>query len=860
MAHDVGAMVPAIPEATPPPLEVDQDLTKFFLDLKEKCEKLHSAEWLAIKRQWVRARNYFDGRQYGDVNESCVWVDYPTKPGEISYTVNAYQAHIQTALTEISKGNTNLSFSHIAPNSRYGQLIAQIAEKRYQTHRRRLFKTSKQIQENLSLLLNGVAARYTYFNENGRYDKSPIMGESEVEGDSSKACAECMSPMDGDECPNCGSTEVAEINAPGFKAKAIVGYSQVQGGENCWESIDPLGMIWYLNASCVEETPFIGWKQVILRDVLEAKFPDRKITGGVRSLELNYQASSRSAAPQSWSTQTGDTGNTSSAEFEQWWFDPSMYSGYVLKSSIKLRNGSTLPQGMKLGQAFPKGLYLAINGKSILDVWNEDKDKKWSIAPYVTRIGTMVGAGTSAALQDQDTINDLRNLQMTSIMNDSFRKEFVNSQYIEPENIPNDPTERAVVTNLPQGGKIVGQAIDILPGSPLSTDAYEMSNTLNQQMQMVLGTFSGNQLGAPDLQAVKNTAAGMQMWREMTVGRFYPMLAVRAEMLDQAQAYQLLENDQKYLTPQQWQEVKGDYDEEGLKAFLNCDLCKELVIEVADNSFMPKSLSQMQAGLEGFGMFVANTQTPPDSEMGSYAAEIFGIPEHIFGKEATVSAAYVAIGLFKDQADPIVQELGDIPSFDINDPQVSMLAQLVVEEANSPISFEMDDLSTYADALRDWWKTDDGRNASNVLKAAVHYRMKEIDLAAVQKTQKELTLQMASQQPMIQAQQQAAMAQSQAEAQANGANDEAQRQHEADIADREQANNEQQMQAEAVGRAMDSEQSDVEHQRQMQMMGAQDQMAEREHSRQMAMKDKDIQLAKIKKTEKKSEPKPSGKK
>lgn len=839
-------LAPVQEHEKPPALEIGEDFAKFLLELKEKCQRLNESEWLGIKRQMIRARNYFDGRQYGDVNDACQWVDYPKRPGEISYTVNAYQAHIQTALMEISKGNTDLNFSHVSPDSRYGVLIAKIAESRYKTHRRKLFTAVKQQQENLSLLLNGVAARYTYFcQDSDRSEKIPIMGESDVTGESIKACKECSAPSEG-ECPQCGSTEVVDIEAPGFKAKAIVGYGEQAAGENEFETVDPLGLIWYLHAADTKSSPFIGWKQAILTDVLQTKYPDIAIKGGIKSVELSYLSSTSGSTPQAGMGHDG--GDKATAEFEQWWFDPSLYANYVLKAEIKLRNGTVLPQGTKLGQAFPKGMYAAYNNLNILDLGRESKNDKWSIAPYVTRLGTMVGGGTSAALQDQDTINDLRNLQMASIMNDSFPKEFVDAQYLEPENIPNDPTERAVVTNIPAGQRIIGTAIDRLPPAPLSSDAYAMSEILNGQMQMVLGTFSGTQSGMPDLKAVQDTAAGMQMWREMTIGRFYPMLSVRADRLDKEQALQLLENDQKYLTPQQWEKVKGDYDKEALKAFLNCNLREDLIIEVTDNSFMPLSESQLQANLLGYSKFFAETQGALGDEFNAHAAKLFQIPQTIIGREAQVQTAYRDIGLFREQAIPIVGELGDIPSFDINDPTVAAIAQLVVAEANCPVSFEMDDLNTYMDSLRDWWQTDGGRDSSNVLKAAILWRAKEIDEAKVLEQQKALSLQMAAQAPAMEAQMQMAQQQAAAEAEANGAEAQAQRQHELEMSDREAEARDTDMQARLIEHAANSEQGDIGHQRQMEMNAQQEEMSEREHQRELQRKDKDKELAKAKKS------------
>jgi hypothetical protein len=828
--RQIGSLVPVDPKQEPE-LVVDVELTKFLNDLKDRCAKLNSAEWLNIKRQMVRARNYFDGRQYGTVNEACQWVDYERRPGEISYTVETYQAHIQTALTEISKGSTSLSFSHVAPDSRHGQMIAQIAETLYKTFRRKLFTVPKQQQENLSLLLNGVASRYTYFCEQSdRTEKVPMMGESDVQGDSIKACAECGYPIESGECPGCGSTEVTEISAPGYKAKAVVGYGDVASGENDYDVPDPLGLTWYLYAEHITKTPFVGWKQVILKDVLETKYKGSKIMGGINSPELNYQAGLKSSTPASIE---GTQGSTDMAELEQWWFEPSLYAKFTVGKDTKLRNGSAIPAGTKLGQVFPKGLYVAYNSSNILDIWPENKNDKWTIAPYVTRMGTMVGAGTSAALATQDQLNDLRNLQMASILNDAFAKEFVDAQYIDAENIPNDPSERAVVNNIPPGQRIIGTAIDRLPPSPLSSDAYAMTETLSGEMQMVLGTFSGTQTGMPDLKAVQDTASGMQMWREMTVGRFYPMLAIRADQLDREQALQLLKNCQKYYSPEQWEKYKGDYDKEPLQAFLKANLDEELIVEVANESFMPISTSQQQANALGYAKYFVETKGSMGDEMNAHVAKLFHIPTEIIGNEATQTAAYTAVQAFKDQSDSVVETYGDLPSFDINDPQIMQMAQLVVEEADMPISFEMDDLSTYADTLRDWYNKDDGRHATNLLKSAVHFRMMEIDQAALKKQQKELTLQMAAQAPAMQAQAQQQAQQQQAEAEAQNAGQADQREHEKEMSDREMAGKQMDANNQLNQSQIQSQESQAQRDHDAMMKQQEAQMANDQHQREM---------------------------
>jgi hypothetical protein len=807
----------ALPEANPeitaekaPDFSIDTDTADWLRNLKSKCEKLNESDWLNIKRQMLRARNYFDGRQYGDVTPQLQWQDYPKQVGEISYTAPTYQAHVQTAQTEMSKGTTQLSFSHVSGESRRGTLIAKIADLRFKAHKRKTFNSTKKTQENLNLLLSGVAIRYTFTKDCDYKHKTPKLGDKVTAGESVSTCSECYAPMSGPKCEICGNDSIAEIKTPDFSMKTIVGYDEVAAKESDWIAADPIGFIWYLHATTVRETPFVIWKQAFLTETIQAKYKDVKIKEGVKSPELTYKAYGEAATPAERAMGTDEA--TGKCELHFCWFDPPMYANYVPKQDLKLRRGVVAPANVPLGKTWPNGVLIVFNDKTILDIEGEDKNTKLTIAPYVTRIGSMIGAGTSSALDDQDTKNDLRNLHMQSIYNDAFRKEFVDPQFIDPDQIPANPTERAVLRSSPPGGKIVGSAVDALPPSPLSSDAYAMEERIDGEMQMLMGTFSGTQNGMPDLKAVQDTAAGMQMWREMTIGRFYPMLETRADCLDREQAYQFLENDQKYLSPEQWNKVKGEYDEEAVQEFLNCDLREELIVEVVPESFMPVSTSQKQAGLMGWSKFIMETQAPPDSEISAHAADLFNVPKKLVANDAFESMAHVFIDACKEQSDAVISdpELGDLDNYELEDPTTRMLAELILNQANMPISFKMDNLSVLADTLKDWWATDEGRNSSNLLKATILLRMEEIDGAAIAKSHDDFNKTMQAQAPAMEMQAQAANAQMEQQNAANQAQVDAQGQQEQAKMDAEAQKRQEETEAKAVEKVVDLEQAEAE--------------------------------------------------
>jgi hypothetical protein len=394
---------------------------------------------------------------------------------------------------------------------------------------------------------------------------------------------------------------------------------------------------------------------------------------------------------------------------------------------------------------------------------------------------------------------------MKSIMTDAFAKEFVNAMYLEGENVPDDPTERAIVTNLPEGARIVGTVIDRLPPSPLSADAYALEEKILGSMTNQMGTMTTTMEGADGIQAAKTTATGYLAYQQQMLGKFAPMLSAKANLLDRNQAIQFLENELEYRTEKQWAEIAGDYGQEGVRAFRQCDIRKELIVEVAGESYMPDTLQDRRMKSQAYVELSTQAMIPPDSEMGAFLGEQYDIPKSLVGFDAAKSIAYEQIDAFKAIADQVVGALEDIPSFDIMlDPVALQMGQLITTQANKPISSPMDDLEAIRETFMDWWQTDAGRNASNALKAAILFRKEEIDMAIIQRTQADQQKALASQAPMMQAQAEQANAQAEAEGQ------NADRQIEADEAkDGRQAEmKEMEMTGKAVESVMSSEEND----------------------------------------------------
>jgi hypothetical protein len=257
----------------------------------------------------------------------------------------------------------------------------------------------------------------------------------------------------------------------------------------------------------------------------------------------------------------------------------------------------------------------------------------------------------------------------------------------------------------------------------------------------------------PDVGAMR-TASAYLAYRNTQMGRFAAPLATRADSLDKEQAYQFLENDQKHLTPEQWNEVKGDYGADAVKLFLSCDLSKELIVDVVGESYMPVTKQDGQAEVSAFGE-ILKAGVPPESEFAAFAADKFNIPKRLISFNAVQDATRVGVDKIKQVATQIVEQLGDVQNYDVkNDPKTLQLAQLVIQEAQLQVSPSMENHPAIIDALKDWWITDQARESNNLTKASVVLYEQLHELAIAQDAASKSELQQIAMAPQMQMQQQ----------------------------------------------------------------------------------------------------------
>jgi hypothetical protein len=733
---------------------VGDKLSMFLKRLRDDIETLNRERRLELFRQQIKAHKYFDGNFYGYVNANCEWVNIEREAGETWYSDNQLYPYIRTALMELSRTQTEVVVNANSESEKM-QNVAKFAQMRYNKNRERLFDALLKQTENAYAILNGVTYRYTFANwqaPGARKEKMPRLQRRDTDASPKAAlCTVCYRPKPEQtdmakeltdmakpaKC-RCGSELFREFDGFQSDKEVVIGYDEVPRCENAFMIPNPVGVIVSLTAARITETPFILWKQIILRSVLEQKYRGVMVPStGVHSMELRYITDQQRATPAQGtgtielgfgefdSNRTLDSANElEEIEFHQVWLDYAVYCNKSFPEDMPLSHGKVLKAGQKLGTMFPKGLYFAIAGDVVLDMWDEDKNRKWSSSPYGLRPGSMYGTGTSVALPDQELANDAIRLEMANAWSNGVPREFVDPAII-PE-ISADPQVPTIFHGEPGMSNVVGRGYAQAPATTLGPDVYAIRPKASEAIQAKTGAMSSSGSGGmSDTQKWGDTATAISIKRDLAVGRFSPDLQLMADLLDREQAYQFLENEKEFFTPEQWKELKGEYADETVKDFLKCDVRRDLNISIVPGSYMPKSDAQVQSKFITLAQLLPEVIQTGNPELVAHAFEVFGMPERMGAWTSDRSSAARITERYRALTDKYIEEFGDVPAPNLEDPMVRQVVELMDRHANAPIDVFLDNHDALAEAYRDQRATDEGREWSNLLIACISKRVLE---------------------------------------------------------------------------------------------------------------------------------------
>lgn len=734
------------------------------------------ADWLQILNSQARCVAYYDDRQYGEARDGR-WQDYQRRPGDIRPLDNQYKIQVDKLLMEIARAFPEIQTTASDPNDTKMVEGAKFAQYRLKTNRKRLLKKKFRLREAQALLLKTMTWRYTVFNKQAADSptvKNPRMAKKTYgQTRSLRTCGLCGGPMKpieaintatgiaamGDpenqsyKCAACGSNRVKMVEVSAQEREVVEGYDEVKGGCVQTYHIDPCMVRIALSArESVADSPFLWYTQMIARCILEAAYPGYKITNkGQLTEAAQYKRDAESApsnanmglAPyraQNTEDTTSDGGNQfEELQFDLFWLDPSVYAGRTWAKDQVLRGGRVLKAGQGLETLCPEGTCIAAtSANEILDLYPENKNKKWIFCVYGVREHALQGSGTNALLGPQDTRNDLKAYLILNNYINAGRREFIRSGSFTGNRLPT-MDQVAVIEQVPDDKPVEGWAHSMAPGNPLPQQSMDLYQSETGAMTEAAGTFSVDTKGTPFANATK-TATGIAAMRDDKVGRMGPNLMLISDM-EEEWSYQVLEQEQDNFSPERYlkmanQSVTAEdtdgsitFSAEGVEAFMNMDIRADLDIDTVQGSWMPKTPAEQQAALEAFGQFAATVTEkmgadPRGQELIAMAADVFGIPLKLNGWSATEHVAAARIQALADTCQGMEKrglKLQPVMAGenDEDQPTPELVQQVIINTPDAYIDNELDNHALFYSFYQEWWASDEGQSCSNLMRAVI---------------------------------------------------------------------------------------------------------------------------------------------
>ena len=779
-------------------LKHQQDAPELIDFLKKTIASIRdqrTADWLQILNSQARCVAYYDDRQYGEARDGR-WVDFQRRPGDIRPLDNQYKIQVDKLLMEVSRSFPEVKADASDPNDTHMVEGAKFAQYRLKTNRKRLLKKKFRLREAHALLLKTMTWRYTVFNQqaaNSPTVKKPRTAKKSYgQTRSLPTCGMCggpsklvdsSGPEDAYKCAACGSNRMKIVEISSQERDVVEGYDEVKGGCVQTYHIDPCMVRISLAArESVADSPFLWYTQMIARCILEAAYPGMHITNsGALTEAAQYRRDAESAPSnanmglvpyRAMNTEDPAAGGNQFEElqFDLFWIDPSVYAGRTWKTDQRLRGGRVLPAGQELGTLCPDGdCIAATSANEILDLYPEDKNKKWVFCVYGVREQGLVGSGTNALLGPQDTRNDLKAYLILNNYINAGRREFIRAGAFTGNRLPT-MDQAAVVENVPDDKGMEGWAHSTVQGNPLPAQSMELYQSETGAMQDQAGTSSSSTQGAaPDLKAL-GTATGVAAMRDQAVGRMGPNLMLIADM-EEEWSYQVLEQEQANISPERFlkmanQSVTAEdtdgsitFSAEGVEAFMNMNIRADLDIDTIQGSWMPKTPAEEQASLTAFGQFAATVTEkmgadPRGQELIAMAADVFGIPLKLDGWSATEHVAAARIQALADTCGvmekrglkmaPVMPGEGDE-----DQPTPELVQQAIINTPDAYIDNELDNHALFYSFYQEWWASDEGQSCSNLLRAVIKAEAILHRKGMVYKAQQMITDKMKSEAPQM---------------------------------------------------------------------------------------------------------------
>lgn len=581
-------------------------------------------------------------------------------------------------------------------------------------------------------------------------------------------------------CPECGSPTIQIDEVPPTNVVNIAGYQDKKVGKICGKTV-PYTRLRHEISCSFEESPWGRWKERHRIEVIKEMFPNIKIgqaDSSMRDTGMEVEdVMRRTVGGYQNTAMLGYWGKDRDqyGEVTHWWLTPAMYADYVFPIETQTQSGP-IPAGTKAVDIFPDGMhFILVSGcDDPLMLENDCHRDHWVTAPYHLRFLAGTGIGIQDAVEMQRQFNVVLGLIFTQIRTAAVPGWLYDKDTISPDEVRKlgqpQMSVPASLRNKPESTRLEQLVYQMAPGQIPSHIPWYVGQ-LDANMQTTIGALIDQGVPGED----SKTATGVERMVGAAQQHNAPEFALKGDA-DVRSAYVMLRLMKKNYKEPRLVMNTGKYGRVGAQWFsaMDMDLSK-IRLQAKRDSWLPNTRMDKQEGIEkvltltgGIVGLLQLQEAAPD--LLEQIEEAYDVTIHGQTYEANEILARQRINQIKQLAPQFEQMTAGMmlqepigPTDGVMDPEMVMpaldptalIAQQIVQAIQPPIIPEEPGHMLSINILREWFVTDEGKEASQLERACVVALIHQHLDSQIVENQVQGMAQMAGQMPMMQ--QQAAM-------------------------------------------------------------------------------------------------------
>lgn len=554
----------------------------------------------------------------------------------------------------------------------------------------------------------------------------PQFEDVEVTGGGSAICGGCGAEFEVTEavetdavvpCPECGAQAVVTAIPEKATMSVPTGYEEFTTGDTDTRGypfmefrIDELNT----QGGNFQRAKWFEHHYPVSLDELELEYPDSAEAIRGAAAELSYPikwmytlSTGRTVpmeSPTDWPVQL--------REVRDIWLTPSMYLNVELTDDLELKSKDGVRFAVKEGQTFADGLYegepfeeppvlcFRVVGDELIDIYPSDFREEFFYISFLSNPSTFWALFATELITLQDIINYMLTIQMYHIRRNAITSIVYNRGSFDPEAFEEDLV--ATKENLPFDVPI-NQQFAVVPALTLSGEPMQMLQAVMQSKgditQVQPAMVGETQPGQP--------YAAQLLQKQQSLGLLAPAALSKANAKVSWAKWQL-KTAQKYWTDEDTEDLlklNGEWTEDWVDAFLDADVCNDLIVDFVQGSEIPTTLIEREAKLRQTLMDLTQLgSVNPELINPKMVNEIFSEILQAGGIDLDINNYESDERLAQSRYDKLLEIIQSNPVPPTEDPmQNQMFAQQIVSKpVFQPFPFEGTQVITefYADKAR----------------------------------------------------------------------------------------------------------------------------------------------------------------